>query len=327
MVLRTFTFHFITSIYSEIVDYIRNARFTVSKEQIQKAFPGITDIVINFATSDPSVLNYFGEYIHSSKLVISIEEKGYLHQIVSKLVSDGRVHHGREIHDAIFAEKPEILTRNAALYPFSTFSVLECLFSEDFQFSRPYFARKNVEISRPTEGLHDLIYSTDEIMIADISEFMRDNHFQVQSMLEYVNSCNDEYFLKDRYKLISIERTGINQEIAIATEELIIEELVGTKPIRELSCFSALPRINCEWTEWLIYSTLNKWSTRLAVAPSYHQLKFAIPLVAPVGKMERIEYKDVKKGKPISEVRVDDLDNIDELLADIIDDSIFEEEL
>ena len=77
--------------------------------------------------------------------------------VINALTSDGEAHHGREIYEIISHQKPEILTRNAAMYPFSAFSVVEFLFRDKFQFSRPYVAKNGVEIGRPAERLHDLI--------------------------------------------------------------------------------------------------------------------------------------------------------------------------
>ena len=52
------------SFYSLIVDYIKNSKYPVSKEELKDVFPGVTDIVFQFATDDECVLNYFGEYMH-----------------------------------------------------------------------------------------------------------------------------------------------------------------------------------------------------------------------------------------------------------------------
>lgn len=314
----------VTSVYSAVVDFIKKSNFPVSKAQIQEAFPGITEIVINFSVGDPNVLNYFGEYLHASKLNILDTEKAYLLNVLENLLSDGEAHHGREIYEIISKEKPEVLTRNAAMYPFSAFSVLEFLFRDRFQFSRPYVAKNGIEIGRPGERLHDLIYSSDEFTVSEISEFSRDNRFQIYSLLEYVNGCNDEFLIINDDTMMRIEKTGIDEAIAHQVEDTIYEAITETTPVKNLSIWADLPVIKVPWTEWLIYSIIFKWGSKLIAATSSNQFRLSVPLVAPADNYDPFAFKDMDKdGSSISFV-ADDLSNIDALLEDIIDFDVLE---
>ncbi len=314
----------VTSVYSAVVDFIKKSNFPVSKAQIQEAFPGITEIVINLSVGDPTVLNYFGEYLHASKLNILDGEKLYLFNVINELLSDGEAHHGREMYEKVSREKPEILTRNAAMYPFSAFSIVEYLFRDKFQFSRPYMAKNGVEIGRPAERLHDLIYSNDEFTVNEISEFSRENHFQIYSLLEYVNSCNDEFLLIDNNTMMRIERIGISAETVSVIESIILSKLSGTMAIANLDCWSQFPAILVPWTDWLVYSAIKKWSNRLEVSTSYNQFRSAVPLVAPKGKMDESQFWGMdKETMLVQPIQIDNLDNIDDLIASYID---FEEE-
>ena len=78
-----------------------------------------------------------------------------------------------------------------------------------------------------------------------------------------------------------------------------------------------------EWSEWLIYSTLYKWSDKLEVALSSSQFRQSMPLVAPKGKMDLSLFKDVVVS-PMT-VTIDNLDNIDELISDIITEEMLED--
>lgn len=318
-----------TSIYSSIGDYIKRFDYPIDKTTIFKEFPGVTDIVLNFATSEPNVLNFFGEYLHASKLIISETEKQYLKRVIDSALLDGAAHHIRDLHDRISHEMPEVLTRNAALYPFSTFSILEYLFRNEYQFSRPYIAWNSVEIGRPGEQLRDLMYNSgrDEFSISEISDFAKENHFQIQSLLEYANGYNDAFLLTNNNTLVSVERLSITEEIACIIEALICNELTGTSPICQLSCFHLFPDINIDWTDWLVYSTLNKWSTKLVVGVSSSQLRMATPLVARVGQMDATPFWDIRQVDMSPAITVDNLDNIDDLLADIIDEVVLKEGL
>lgn len=315
----------VTSLYSEVVEFIRKSDFPVSKAKIQEAFPGITEIVINFSVADPDVLNYFGEYLHASKLNILDNEKAYLFDVIDELISDGKVHHGQEIYEIISRQKPEILTRNAAMFQFSAFSVCEHLFRDKFQFSRPCVAKNGIEIGRMTERLHDLIYSGDEFTVSEISRFCKDNHFQINSLLEYVNGCNDEFLLVNDDTMMRISRTGIDEAVAHQVENIILESICETTPVKNLMVWAELPAVKVPWTEWLIYSVIIKWGTKLRAATSSNQFRLSVPLVAPVDNFDPSAFKDIDKNDSPAAFVADDLSNMDSLLEEIMGDDFLDD--
>ena len=115
--------------------------------------------------------------------------------------------------------------------------------------------------------------------------------------------------------MVSIESTGITETISQEMEEIIAVEISCTQPISQITCWHRLPRIAVPWTEWLIYSALNKWGQRLTVTTSSNQLRMAVPLIAPQGEMVVDAFKEI----PDESVQIDDLDNIDDLIADLIE--------
>lgn len=319
-----------TSIYSSVMDLVQASRYPVSKSQIQEAFPGIPDIVISFAVGDPSILNYFGEYLHASKLTIAPEEERYLNDVISRMLTDQLPHHIEDVYEIIDNERPEILTRNAARFPFSAFSVLEYLFRDSYQFVRPYIAAKGVKIGRPSELLHDLLYSSEQFTFDDISDFCRENHYTIQSQLEFVNSCNDAYLIINNSTVMAIDKIGVTATIAQIVEDAIADEINCTMPINQLTGWAKFPSLNVPWTDWLVYSVLAKWATKVDVAPSFSQFRMAIPLVAPKGLMDvspfAEAYKDPAQMNGTS-VEIDDLDNIDDLLANLLGDDLLEDKI
>lgn len=313
----------LTSIYSSIVSFIKESKYPVTKEEIKNNFKGITDIVIAFATSDSEVLNYFGEYLHASHLVIRETEKDQLATYLTTLLSDGEAHHIKEIYHTIHNVSPELFSRNAIAWPYSAFSFLEYLFSDQFQFSRPYIALKNIEIGRPNERLRESLYGMDTFPITAITEFAKENHMQIPNLTEFINSLNDKFLFLDGSALVSINEIGVNDSVARKVESCICKEVTGTVLIRDLKCINNLPKIKVPWNEWLIYSVLNKWSTRLEVSLSSSQLRQSLPLVAKAGDLDILKYKNTSIQPML--IKVDNMDNIDELLADILTDKLLEE--
>lgn len=54
-------------------------------------------------------------------------------------------------------------------------------------------------------------------------------------------------------------------------------------------------------------------------------MKMAVPLVAPAGVLNIDEFRDLVASNQPTTIRLDDLDNIDELLEDIIGDDFWED--
>ena len=322
----------ITSVYSSIVNFIKKSHHPVSKQAIQDEFPGVGEISINIATTDSEIINYFGEYLHASYLKVSEAEKVYLKETLERVLADGSAHHVKDLHRRIMQERPEILARNGAIYPFHAYSVLEYLFREKFEFQRPCIAPLGVEIERLTKRLHDFVYTKNEVQVTEIKEFTQENRGFIISTLEFINSCNDRFLLVNNKLLMAIEKLGIDESVAKIVEELVLQEISQTMPIRDLACWSKLPAIMVPWTDWLVYSVLYKWSTRVEVAASNPQFRFAIPLVSPAGKMQTEQffeaYKDMVYDTEIAApVTVDNLDKIDDLLTELLGEQLLEDEL
>lgn len=310
------------SIYSSIISFIKESKSPVSKKEIKDAFPGITDIVINMAIDDEEILNFFGEYLHASRLVFRENEVERLKRIVDRVTDNDREHHIKEVFEIVTFEQSELLSRNFAKFPFCLQSILEYLFTSQYQFSRPYLARKGIVMGRAAERLHEYIYSEETVSISDISAFSRDNHYQIQSLLDYANSCNDKYLMVDNDTLKMIDELDIDKTFSEELERILLNEVVNTMPIRSLQCWGELPKVNVPWTDWLLYSILNKWSKVFDVGPSNSQLRQAVPLIAPKGKLDIRPFVNLSV---YDNMRLaDDLNNIDDLLEDIIGNEILE---
>jgi hypothetical protein len=182
------------------------------------------------------------------------------------------------------------------------------------------------------EQLREFVYGNESISITEISAFNAEIHFHLQSTLGFINSCNDKYLLISNEIMMAIDEIGVDESVARLVEELVCKEITETTLIRDMPCWVKLPPVNVPWTEWLIYSILNKWGSRVEVAPSYNQIRMAVPLVAPKGKMQAESFAEVYKeldcaAGNLGVGTMNKLDNIDDLLMDLLDEEMLEDEL
>lgn len=308
----------VTSIYAELVQYIKRFDYPITREDVYKEFPGLTDIVLNIAASDSDVLNLFGKYIHGSRLPLVDSDKGYFKSIINKYVEDDGICYYGDLYDYIVRDDEDRLRRLFINIPTSLFSVLEYLFRDEYQFKRPFIAKLGVEIGNPALQLKEMILSSDSISFAEIVEFMKENHCQPYSYLDYYNGYSDTHLLANGDSLATFDYLGIDDTVAESVVHILENSVSECMPIRDIGCIHNLPRINAPWNEWIIYSVIRKWSDKLEVGVSNSIFKLAFPLVSPKGMMNASEFG----GQAVSAesaYKIDDLDNLDDLIADIID--------
>lgn len=310
----------LTSVYSEIVSYIEKAAYPVTKRQINEAFPGVTEIVINISTSDPEVINLFGVYIHASKLRLDEADRKYLKEVVTPMIDKSGFLHCKDIYEFISRDNANILTSNGIYQAFGLYSVLEYLYRDEYEFSRPYIGRKGQEITRTFDQLHEMVEESDVIQLAEIVSVARENHFQVNSILEFANSCNNTHLLLNDKELAAIDYIGLSEGLAREVESYVFNAIDGTVYVSDLQCIRSFPRLSVPWTEWLVYSVLNKWSELLEVAVTSTTFKQAKAVVARKGELDisQICEKEYVDGT----YTPDNLDDIDELISDILFDEI-----
>ena len=309
----------VTSLYVEIVQYIKKFSYPIAKEDIKNAFPGVTEIVISFATGDANVINLFGKYIHGSRLNLTDSDKVYFERVIRKFVTGDKVRHYKELYDYIERDDSDLLRKLFIYFPTSLFSVLEYLFRDQYQFKRPFIANIGTDIGDPEEQLHDLIISSDEIAISEITAFAKDNHYEIYSILELLNSFNGTHLLMNRETFASTEYIGITDDIAENVIAILQSEIVETTLITALECIYRLPKINVPWTEWLVYSVVNKWGESIVAGTTSNQFKLSVPVVAPRGMLDVQKYEGLSVDTATPLMQVDDLDNIDDLISDFIE--------
>ena len=84
-----------------------------------------------------------------------------------------------------------------------------------------------------------------------------------------------------------------------------------------------------EWNEWLIFSIVSKWIADLEVETTSNQFKYSIPVISLPGVKTsdyinaiREKYAGQETGSDV--FKAENLDNIDDLIADVLEDELIE---
>ena len=295
-------------------------RNTAWAKKIRDAFPGITEIMIMVAVSEEAILNYFGSYVYYYNLKIYDEDIKYLQEEINWFLRNkGPIVHASTIYEYIVDDNVQLLRRLGIYYQSSLFSLLEYLFSEDYKFSKPYISLNGVSVNRPKEILDEFVNNNDFFEVEELFEMANEYSYGIYDKLKFLLSFNDTHFLINKKEMMSVNEIGIEEEYVEEIETLIINEISETTYISDLKCIYKLKKINIEWNEWLLYSIINKWGSKLEVGTTSKYFKYSRPVIALknnlcVEELCKNENSDAMISRP------DDLDDIDAVFESIIED-------
>jgi len=298
-----------STIYGDIVDFIKNENRIVTYDELKNEFSGITDIVLSFALSQDGIIACRKKYIHAENIHLNNEDITYLKNTTTQFVQDGNIHHTNDLLTYLRYTNHQLVSKLMIDDHFGLYSILEYLFESDFEFKRPFIALPGVVIENQYDRIVEFVNSLDEMPIDSILEFITDNKLHLYSISEFVDGL-DNYVFKNEYSIIAIDKTNINKYNTEIVENLILKELGNNEFIfaDKLNLVNLYPK-EVAWTPWLVYSAINKFGKNLKAIPSDTKFKvkkvmYARPLIirkdTPVSNIN--EYLDfLKSQKNMSE--------------------------
>ena len=303
----------VTSYSTEIVKFIKDSQYPVPKEKVYEKFPGITEIVINLAVQDKNIVNYFGQYFHVSNFNLQSGDKIELSKILNECLETNSCVHIKDVFERVKSSCSGFLKRLYIEYPYHLFSVIECLFKGRYLFQRPYVAKLGTKINKAEDILADYIESETVIDVDDLLDLTRELHYPVNCILDFINSFNDNNLLISAKEFAKISYIGVSKSVCEEIEMLIKDEVRDVTRIRDLSSIYKLNKVNVPWTDWLIYSVVNKWSEKYEVGTTSNQFKLALPLIAPKGKLDKSKVNETNSKQSDFKIQIDDLDDLENL--------------
>ena len=217
--------------------------------------------------------------MHADNLNMSADDIELLKSVIVNLCSDNDSHSAHELLMILDLKYSNIVNKYNIDNQFKLFSIIKFLFADEFEFSRPYFANKGIVIMSRADRVTDFLRQHDEIKIADFYSYIYDNRLTVNSITQYINEMKDEYVFKDKETIISVEKSKLNKYNAQVAENVLLSALDkdGFIVASKFKNYGFLPN-DVKWTDWLLYSCINKFSTKIKVMQTENQMRNAEPL-------------------------------------------------
>lgn len=314
-----------------IHQFIKNAGDIVTREKIIREFPNVSVRALNMALGRDDILNYGSMYIAADNLYISESAKQSILLSLRELTLDRMQHNISELFNYTKIHNDSFLLGAKISNSHQLFSVVSHLFSDKFLFMRPYFAAHGVTMLSADDQLKRYLLLSKNYSIRDLLDYAKAKNITVDNIIRILTSFNDRYYIYDKKRIVPIIDTGITESCKQQMVRTVSKELITRKcaAIRDLEAFSILPRIDLQWTEWLVYSVIKEMNvSTITVTLSSNRFKDAIPIVAMIGEdnVENIQKASCRHFDTNSASNgVDNLDDLDLLLEDIIDFDVLED--
>lgn len=271
----------VTSVRDSLVEFIRKAGRTVTKEELRAEFPGISEVIIATACRNSTgIVNGFTTYTHRDSLLAKDRAVKALRELLDDLVSDGKIHGSRELVARIGKMEPFILEDLEIDNSYKMFGVMRMLYGDRYEARRPYFAAKGVRIGNQTARIGDFLSGFDEISIDSLMRFVNDCGFKYGSIMGIVDAQSG-FFYKDRGTLVRAESAGLNEGMAEEIERFL-DDRIGEDDFvvtTRITDWSSLPAVKAEWNGWLLYSAVRAWPGRYRTMMTSSILRETEPIV------------------------------------------------
>ncbi|MDR2046330.1 MAG: hypothetical protein LBP79_00225 [Clostridiales bacterium] len=267
--------------YSIIYEFIRKHKRGVGLAELKSEFAGTPEPLLYFAltSGDEIISTYNKVYVHKDN--ITFEEKDvfldFLKSVTEKekIVSDAKIFNLAKKYFKDF-----LLGNNIGSERF-LYGVLRAFFSDEFRFSRPHIIDLSVDSANGYEALKDIFLGNDYVPIDDIKKLAKEKDIIIYDTVKLLNSYNDKFYILNKKTLVAIEKLELDSDVSHEIEKLALQALNGRNfaEIEMLNLNPYLPAVSTGWTDWLIYSLLNKYAAKLAVITSAPKFDEAVPVV------------------------------------------------
>ena len=235
-------------------------RGEVSAQEIKENFISLKDFNIAFLVERcPEIIRIGdGILIHATHLNLQAEDfepiKNFLRQNCSTPVNS------RVLFDLFFERFGDFMTRNEIQNHNKLFGVLQYMFRDEFNFSRPYISTADIKDINNKKFLLCLLESMEEISIEDLLGICEENGINYVARTYLIDNLRPEFVRVDEFTLMRPESIGVTDEIISAVVESIqsaVERNGGWQAAQTFEDYEWLPQLETSWNSFLLESVVS----------------------------------------------------------------------
>lgn len=231
-----------------------------SLQEIKDNFISLTDASINFFLRHHPLVIRIGDGTFINTLCLDLREEdfeqieNFLRRNCSNPISS------RVLLDLFFEHFPDFMSRNEIQNHNKLFGVLQHMFRDEFNFSRPYISVADIKDINNKKVLLRLLESMEEIEIEDLISICEENGIHYVARTYLIDSLRPDFIRVDEFTLMRPESIGVTDEIISAVVESIqsdIERNGGWQAAQTFEDYEWLPQLETLWNSFLLESVVS----------------------------------------------------------------------
>ena len=235
-------------------------RGEVSAQEIKDNFVSFKDFNIAFLVGRcPEVIRIGdGILIHSTHLNLHEEDFEPIKKFLRKNCSTPI--NSRILFDLFFERFSDFMARNEIQNHNKLFGILQYMFRDEFNFSRPYISTADIKDINNKKVLLHLLESMEEIEIEDLIGICEENGIHYVARTYLIDSLHPDFVRVDEFTLMRPESIGVTDEIISAVVESIqsdIERNGGWQAAQTFEDYEWLPQLETLWNSFLLESVVS----------------------------------------------------------------------
>ena len=235
-------------------------RGEVSTQEIKENFVSFKDFNIAFLVERcPEIIRTGdGNFIHATHLNLHEEDfkplKNFIRQNCSTPINS------RVLFELFFERFADFMARNEIQDHNKLFGVLQYMFHDDFNFSRPYISTADIKDINNKKVLLCLLDSMEKIEIEDLIGICEENGIHYVAKTYLIDSLRPDFIRVDEFTLMRPESIGINDEIisdVAASIQSAVERNGGWQAAQTFEDYEWLPQLEITWGSFLLESVVS----------------------------------------------------------------------
>lgn len=307
-----------SNLYNMVEDYVKQSTKLITKQDIIAEFPGITEVTIGQISQATGVMNMNGYYVHIDNLNLTDNDITNLKEAIDSVLVDDSIYHTKTIYNVCKTRMEGLFSRIGLNHYLQLYYLIHELFPNDYEFNRPYIAILGVEVIGAEAQLVAKIAPRDITTIAEIREFAKQVGMIIDRYIPFIDRNNDTFVFMNENAVVSLEYLEVSEDLFNGLD-VVLSEFIGLesyRPLNEFFDYWKLPQLKIPWSEWLLYSIVNKYSSEYSVRVSSNVLAEAVPiLVADTFDDSESDFSEIKKVKLDIQDEVLDMLDIDDLIG------------
>lgn len=233
-----------------------------------------------------------GKYLHSTKLNVQENDSEKLEKLLQNVCADKPVT-SHYLYNLFWERFQDFLYRNEIEDADKLFGILKYMFSDKFNFSRPYISAANIAGFSNKKALLQHLEERDEVEIEDILNLCDDQGIKYISKSVLIENLSPEFIRVDEFYLRRPASIGVTDEVIVAVVEnvqLAMERNGGWQSAKIFPDFEWFPRLEVSWNSFLLesivklsekdfkilhfFSTVSEFSTAVFVSDNFEEDDF-----------------------------------------------------